>query len=192
MLLTFLVSTNIACMYVMGVRVCRACACVRASKTCVRGSVSPSQLQEVKKLNSPGLESQDASTLGESWTIFAPWLGAADKVIELEHAVAASIAVNDSNFGFAPMPELEKALSAAVVSVPGMRAGLSLDAATDMFMQRWFLQLTDAKKVLVDVFEHFDDNDDQVTLPPHQTPELGSCSRAGYLFFRGSTVRMKS
>ena len=94
-------------------------------------------LQELKKLSSPGLESQDPSTLGQSWTIFAPWLGTAEKVVELEHASAAARAALDSNYGFGDLPELERQLGAAVVSVPGMTAGVSVDRATEIFMRAW-------------------------------------------------------
>ena len=118
-------------------------------------------LQELKKLSSPGLESQDPSTLGQSWTIFAPWLGTAEKVVELEHACAAARAALESNYSFGDLPELERAFGAAVVSVPGMTAGVSLDKATEAFMRAWFRQLDNAKQVLVQIFEHFDENNDQ-------------------------------
>ena len=47
-------------------------------------------LHELKKLSSPGIEAQPRDTWGESFHIFDPWLGSADKVVELEHALAAS------------------------------------------------------------------------------------------------------
>jgi len=118
-------------------------------------------LQELKKLSNPGLESQDPSTLGQSWTIFAPWLGTAEKVVELAHASAAAKAALDSNYSFGDLPDLDKAFGAAVVSVPGMTAGISLDKATELFMRAWFRQLENAKEMLVRIFEHFDDNNDQ-------------------------------
>jgi hypothetical protein len=47
-------------------------------------------LHELKKLSSPGMEAQPRDTWGESFQIFSPWLGSADKVVELEHALAAA------------------------------------------------------------------------------------------------------
>jgi hypothetical protein len=117
-------------------------------------------LKEVKKLSSPGLESQDPSTQGQSWDIFAPWLGTAEKVVELEYAVQAVKAAVNSDYAFGDMPEIEPMLESAVVRVPGMTAGISLDKAMEIFMQAWFVQFENAKKVLVDIFHHFDDNDD--------------------------------
>jgi len=118
-------------------------------------------LQELKKLDNPGLESQDPSTLGHSWVIFEPWLGIADKVVELEHAVAATKTAADSMFSFGEMSGLENALKAAVVTVPGMKAGLSVDKAMEIFMEEWYAELHNAKHKLREIFEHFDDNNDQ-------------------------------
>jgi len=121
-------------------------------------------LQELKKLSSPGLESQDPSTLGQSWVIFAPWLGTADKVVELEHVVAACTAAMDSDYGFGVLGdsrELLTALTAAVAKVPGMTAGLSIDKAAEIFMQAWLALFQNAKTTLIQIFDHFDENNDQ-------------------------------
>lgn len=45
------------------------------------------------------------------------------------------------------MPATYTRLSESVVDVPGMSAGLSIDNAMDIFMQLWFRDFQDAKKV---------------------------------------------
>jgi hypothetical protein len=45
------------------------------------------------------------------------------------------------------MPAIYTRLSESVVNVPGMSAGLSMDNAMDIFMQLWFRDFQDAKKV---------------------------------------------
>ncbi len=47
------------------------------------------------------------------------------------------------------MPAISSRLSESVVNVPGMSAGLSIDKAMDIFMQLWFRDFQDAKKVRV-------------------------------------------
>ena len=62
-------------------------------------------LHELKKLSSPGIEAQDRSTWGESFHIFAPWLGSGDKVVELEHALAASKGISTPERPPSPPPD---------------------------------------------------------------------------------------
>jgi len=112
-------------------------------------------LKELKRANSPGIESQDPSTFGNDWNIFAPWLGTPDKTVELTHAVAAGKAAVDSDYAFGDMPDYEPALLAAA-----NKGGILLDKASEIFMEMWFQQHAKAHDILVEIFHHFDKNDD--------------------------------
>ena len=104
-------------------------------------------LKELKRANSPGIESQDPSTFGNDWNIFAPWLGTPDKTVELTHAVAAGKAAVDSDYAFGDMPDYEPALLAAA-----NKGGILLDKASEIFMEMWFQQHAKAHDILVMIF----------------------------------------
>jgi hypothetical protein len=85
-------------------------------------------------------------TAGTGWSCIHHYMSLT--AARLPACVHSQAALN-SDFGFGDMPEVDTQLSAAVVNVPGMTAGLSIDRAMDIFMQIWFGQFQAAKQVCI-------------------------------------------
>ncbi|EKX41865.1 hypothetical protein GUITHDRAFT_141620 [Guillardia theta CCMP2712] len=112
--------------------------------------------QQLKVLSDPGQESLPPEERGEGWSIFGPWLGAADRMVAVEHVRQSVQAACDSPFAFGPMEGFEEALEK---EEQGGR--VSLDRSSELFMSCWFDQFDRAKQKLRELFVAFDVNHDE-------------------------------
>eukprot|EP00960_Hanusia_phi_P071868 767653-Hanusia_phi.AAC.1 len=112
--------------------------------------------QQLKMLDEPGAEALEPEQRGENWSIFAPWLGDRDRSVGVDHVRQSVRVVCDSAFAFGPMEGFEEELGREEEE-----GRVSLDRCSELFMNRWFEQLEQAKRKLRELFVAFDVNHDE-------------------------------